>query len=855
MGCIQAKSVVVDEPQSLEQEFELEAEGFDDDTDVPGVDPAYVPNIGRMDSEDITSRWSKPRIRLKEYCKAAETMCLSPQWVAHTRLLRYVRGTRILLQNDQRMKEQYLSNQYFEQLLVQLIKKAFQLSADSDAKHQKDGITGANIFEAGSSLWNSMKWRKPYMTHAIHILVEHEDRDTIVVKLSEVCDRATRCSSAQRQAFNVLVGHSYHIIQRKQSASVPGQQPAGASYPKSDTIPEADSRQTLRVFLNGGEPRSRDVECAEGALQRVYECVEDFLDDFKEKAFFSAFIEPCRFYFDIVGDESGRDHVNVHGLNWYLALLNSTLGAQVPLLPELSDPHLMGVSDFWAALSDESWRAFAAPENFGKDFQGIGDLKKAAARKLKKRVCAGQLPEGFNLRMNLPKLLGNAAVDPGARKGSKQRLAIYIERFAHFFRAEYLVARMFETLNAENKPEHVGFRKACAVLFAEYREETGAEDESLIEHVYADELYTELDVGRVLDFFAWLHVVKPRKQPAGASAESSAASREDTTQPKQRDGDAQERINLETMKQQMSLQMQQETQQRDEPQHSLSPQPASPRASAGAVAAGSDAGRTGRWMECPICMEEKEDVEVLEHWEAKGDISSHRMCAECRGRYHGQGCPFCREVMHKDELLAFIREFLESVSAAGDDANTNAAVLERWQLLEMEYEAQPAAVHRVATLVVKDLEFFARVQQAVRTKAGWLRDAAGIIFRFSGLYELGKLQTSAEVGGVLREAVEAILAPWEGRSANKLHGHYYGALYMQAVLAWLLAWNAGEDTSVLKRVVQRVGKAVVSNFQKRGSTRQLKAEFKERVHTEYLQLSHTPVWGGQQQDLVWKTFF
>ncbi|CAJ1428087.1 unnamed protein product [Effrenium voratum] len=46
---------------------------------------------------------------------------------------------------------------------------------------------------------------------------------------------------------------------------------------------------------------------------------------------------------------------------------------------------------------------------------------------------------------------------------------------------------------------------------------------------------------------------------------------------------------------------------------------------------------------CPICFEEQPDVELLEHWQSKGDISEHRMCGACRREY-GQraGAPSAR---------------------------------------------------------------------------------------------------------------------------------------------------------------------------------------------------------------------
>jgi hypothetical protein len=53
---------------------------------------------------------------------------------------------------------------------------------------------------------------------------------------------------------------------------------------------------------------------------------EDYVDDHKENAFNSAFMEPARFYF-VASKAKGyrRDNVDTHGNNWSLALLNATL--------------------------------------------------------------------------------------------------------------------------------------------------------------------------------------------------------------------------------------------------------------------------------------------------------------------------------------------------------------------------------------------------------------------------------------------------------------------------------------------------------------------------------------------------
>ena len=62
------------------------------------------------------------------------------------------------------------------------------------------------------------------------------------------------------------------------------------------------------------------------ALERFEACFEGLLDEWKQHAFTSAFIEPARYFFDRLGAHHGRDHVNVHGLNWYLVLLSEAVG-------------------------------------------------------------------------------------------------------------------------------------------------------------------------------------------------------------------------------------------------------------------------------------------------------------------------------------------------------------------------------------------------------------------------------------------------------------------------------------------------------------------------------------------------
>ncbi|KAJ1624858.1 hypothetical protein T492DRAFT_881139 [Pavlovales sp. CCMP2436] len=263
---------------------------------------------------------------------------------------------------------------------------------------------------------------------------------------------------------------------------------------------------------------------------------------------------------------------------------------------------------------------------------------------------------------------------------------------------------------------------------------------------------------------------------------------------------------------------------------------------------------------CPICCETRADVEQLPHWEARGDVSAHRMCAVCRASYTANTCPFCKEVLAKEELLAHISNFIDVVSSrariADPDPNELAALLERWQTFEMELDAQPFVLRRVTQLIVEDTAFSSRLAQGVQLRASWLRDTAGVLFRFHALAADGELRLRAPgSAALLAEAVETLLEPFERDPPAPMHGHYYGALYSQALVPWLCAWRSGTSTRTAAALVMRVGHAIVRAQHTYGSRRELRGYVRARMHLEYVQLAHEPVWGGKERDIVWQTFW
>ena len=710
---------------------------------------------------------TRPKVASKpEFQAALASVCLSPRLIQTTGLDRVARHLQQLKKTDAKAHDRLTSRDGYESALKAALKKAYP---SQNPTQVRDLANGVHLLPTLSRLYTAP------VAYAMHVMVKSDAPDTLLAKLSEAADRAHRCHSAQMQARHLLLGHASRLLER---AEQPGQ----------------------RRGVESGEGGAAAAE-RRAAQERFEACFEALVDEWKQNAFASAFVEPARCYFDRLRAHHGRDHVNVHGLNWYLVLLNEAVGFRLPLVPHEDEPEgefWKGLADHWAGLDDAAWDAFAAPANFGKGFEGIAALKRGAAARVDTRWLGGRRAEGA-FRYN-----GGAQAPPtDALRGALRRdpklraaLAVYVERFCSFFSAERLAPKAFELLNAESRPEHAGVRGAMETLYAAYRAEHALEAETLVEHVYADEYYTALDGAAVRRFLGWTGVLSLGDADAAELAARRAAAAREV---------------------------------------------------------------------CPICAEPRDDVAVLPHWQAHGDVSEHKMCGACLRAWGKNECPFCKEVLQKEELLRFISSFAQCVrsSSAAPDPNVSAALLEQVQLFEMEHEASPRTVARVYKTLAEDATFARTLDRAIGARAEWLKDMAGVVLRLHAMACDGELpQLGAKHTARLAAAVECIFRPFEGKvgAGTALghgggNGHYYGALYMQCAVPFLCAWRAGTKTDTLRALTLRAGKAIVRCFEAEGQPAEVRAKVAERAHREYVVLVSAPVWGAQDKDPILKTFF
>ena len=748
-----------------------------------------------------------------EFQEAAKAVCLTPHWLGHTSQLRYLRQMEAMLKADPSLRELLSSADQFDQLAAAVVQKAYRLKSAEAAKTQLSmvGQDAQTFMELPPST------QRPYATlkelhaqckeegqlrlaYALQLLCEHETADALVAKLHELCDRVPRCNSAKKHAFNMIFTHAFRCREQAQVQAQRAAGQSGASSSAQPTIAEAAAAPK-----GTGERTAHEA----AAVEHCRRCFEDWLDEHKEGAFNAAFIEPSRLYFHSMGDTMGLETVRQHGINWYLVLLHAGLGATVPFLPDFNDQFCIGHADFWEGLDEAAWRVFSDPSTFGREFPGLPALRSIAfgsGGMVRDGSLHTQFPRGWQSEhpRDLAKLIGD---EKSKRAATLRRaLAIYVERFAHFLSRDFLIRRAVENLNAENKPEHAGWRRALATAFEVFKREAGstvggtassaagsAAAGSVDEWCYADEYFTQLDLDRTERLLAWLGLVLPPRV-------------------------------AET---------------------------------------------------CPICCEERKDVELLPHWQSAGDISTHKMCRSCRSAYSKNECPFCKEVLLKDDFLRFIKQFTSSVqrNAAQQQqvrsmpemmavATRSAQLLEQWQLFEMEHDGNARLVRRVAAMVIDGLA--QELERANAASYHWLRDCFGVIARLHAMVVEGEVPTTPEQAAALAEAVEVVLAPFEREPPLDLgcgpwDGQFYGHLYNQVLVAWLCAHRAnGAADAALRAVVSRAGLGIsrcLHWYTQRGEKRGLRQLAAEVMHQEYIQLSHEPCWGSRREDRVWQAFF
>ena len=480
------------------------------------------------------------------YTATHEQISIKDHWMENTRSLRYIQAIKKYFERSPRLLTKCKDKKFSKEII-------HRLAARSMHHNAQDALT--KLWEAG----DSTRQKRHYVIVAYLQILKYDASDGCWAVVERVVDRIYRCQSAQKQAFILVIQHGALSYE-------------SPCFSKSEASFECDELDNLIPSIKKRESHNtsspvddkllleldRDMRATyQKSLQKIHFMVEDFLDTHKENAFRSALHEPARFYFHLCGNVHHRDHVNVHGINGFLCLVRGWFGCQLPLSPLSSDTDTFkGCADIWSGLSDEAWEVFQDEANFGKDFEGLKGLN----RNMLTDRSHGTYSAGHTF------VGRNAADMEAAARNKDKRYLKYADKFAFFFKKEFLMKRMFEVLNAEGKPEYVGFGRVCEVLYPLFKKEHGFSEDTFLESMYDEDLM-HLDVDRVARFFWFCGICKESEAQITWLSKSGHA-----------------------------------------------------------IDDSSD-------NTCPICYEEKDDIKQIPHWDAKGDISGHKMCGDCTREY------------------------------------------------------------------------------------------------------------------------------------------------------------------------------------------------------------------------------
>jgi len=388
----------------------------------------YVPGprLQRYKSEALLGKWLHKergiRAALPEYEGAAQRICISPELMSSSRLWQHLKF----------LKQQKAVVAPYEEVVISIIHKAYRTRFRWAARYKSTSIPGlgsGNLLQGALHYHQALQWERPYLVQALNLLLESEDPDGLQLILGLMLSGSGWCHARKTFVFNTIVSRV--------------------------RFPSAVSEEVSRA----GEPSGLQI-----ARQALMEVVTEFIEDTKDHALKTTFLEPTKMHFRAKDEPVRENQVDVHGSNTYLAVLSATLGVQLNRRPYLSD-YSIGCVDF---LADGASPPLAWSEShFGRDWEGVRELrgeeglfgeqgpKPLRTPGILDRIefnidtCFLQNHTGFVFRGATAREVANNAIDPAGSKDKRLRLARYLDKFASWFSEDFILPRMISRITGD----------------------------------------------------------------------------------------------------------------------------------------------------------------------------------------------------------------------------------------------------------------------------------------------------------------------------------------------------------------------------------------------------------------------
>jgi hypothetical protein len=341
------------------------------------------------------------------------------------------------------------ANVMFAKVVTELIIAVFNdVSNAAQAKHKRVDIKGygnefANITQGCSDLFRDIGvgWRRVLLFKALYVLLIKLQTNTrnnpshlrgggLPSDLTRHVPHIHALQTEIKLFFALLVRASGECMARKYSAC-------------SDVV-----RAVAQDLIKQQHSEHSDLmEEATPESTIKHRCAK-YIDEIKERALRSVFLEPAKLVARAAGDGVLHDDVDVHGSNTYKALLTAALGVGLPD-PGFGGDAVKGVCDALEAaeglpeLREAVEQGLWASKNLGRSFESISKcthvLQSRGGRVHAPRYFVFPSEENYTALEH-----ANCALDPARRNGSdeRRRLAVYLNQYASYFTRVALLERL-----------------------------------------------------------------------------------------------------------------------------------------------------------------------------------------------------------------------------------------------------------------------------------------------------------------------------------------------------------------------------------------------------------------------------
>mmetsp|Transcript_19115 Transcript_19115/g.19246 ORF Transcript_19115/g.19246 Transcript_19115/m.19246 type:complete len:850 (+) Transcript_19115:122-2671(+) len=324
------------------------------------------------------------------------------------------------------LRDRYINNtdiENFENTLKLAIMKAMECCV-SDYKSvvlKIEGIVKHSTVHRDTLRFHRLleSWEQKIFAMALYHLTNHEDAFSLQVTLALACRGSQECKARVRASFDTILAR----VQLNSST-------------------QATKRELNESSQADDEEEEEEEEVCEGQVliskRYLHSLLLEAIEEFKDQAFQTTFIEPSKMYLTARGDRHEMD-VEVHGSNVYLAILLCTLGIQFNRKPLLDDPWVLGCADFLSAGMESQIQALWSEDNFGKSFESVSECR---GEILCKDVSNSPLLEG-----KTPIEIATSLCDPYPRGIERRSLIMpYLTQFCSYFRPSFLLPRLISRM-------------------------------------------------------------------------------------------------------------------------------------------------------------------------------------------------------------------------------------------------------------------------------------------------------------------------------------------------------------------------------------------------------------------------